>query len=402
MENLQNNLYEDFANLFVDYISLTKSEQKLINYYEFKNHIINDTDFNKKLHKYLSQNNISPLKTVILKQLDILSIYIEPKTIKEYKIKLKQINNIDELSELISMIFYSFYCNMDQLTNTFNKVWKIFNDINSKITKSHKKMIHTVNENISFMKNDSTTDSDILKDIKSIADAVSIDFDLDDLRNNILNKVDNIIHIVEDNMETKTKTIDNYKKVFEGLKLDLSIYEKQTKVMEYEIQKAKKEAITDEITGLYTKKMLLHRLEEEFEKFKRTGEKYSILLFSIKNIDDIILTGGDYIMEYVVIHITKIIKECIRKIDIPFKYSENEFLLLLPQTNIEKMSVVANRINNMVKNTNFTYRDKQINVHLATGGTELDPEKSLMDTVGKASNNLVLATEATNYTIIIN
>lgn len=396
-----NSIYEDFADIFVDYISLVKSENRQVNYHYFKDYLAENTDFNTKLTEYLSDIDITPIKTMLVTHSDILKIYVDKSVIVSLHKRLDSIADITEISELISMVLYALYCHYDKLNNSFHKLFSFMNDLNSKISNSQKKMIHTMGDNISDLKTESQSDQSILDEMKAVNDVIGLESDVDALKDTILGKMDSMMSIVEEGLDSKHQKINRYEKVVESMKLDLSIYEKQTKAMENEIQKAKKDAITDDLTGLYTEKMLEHRLEEEFEKYKRNKEIYSILSISIKNMAPLLDEHGSYVIEYITVHITKVIKTCIRKIDIPFKTSQNEFLLLLPATDLDKMSVVANRIADSVKQTIFNYRDLEIQVVVCLGGTELIPEEELMNTVNKAKDNMQTAINSTDFSVVL-
>jgi diguanylate cyclase (GGDEF)-like protein len=75
---------------------------------------------------------------------------------------------------------------------------------------------------------------------------------------------------------------------------------------------------------------------------------------------------------------------CIREQDISARWGGEEFLILLPQTNLEGAQIVANKINNTVFEHLFT--EKQLKLSANFGVSELkeeDDEKTFMSRVNK-------------------
>ncbi len=94
-------------------------------------------------------------------------------------------------------------------------------------------------------------------------------------------------------------------------------------------------SITDELTGLYNRRHLTTVLEQEFQRSKRHNTDLSCLLLDLdhfKQVNDIY--GHEY-GDTVLRNFANILSESIRLSDFVFRYGGEEFLIILPQTNIE-------------------------------------------------------------------
>jgi len=104
-------------------------------------------------------------------------------------------------------------------------------------------------------------------------------------------------------------------------------------------------ATTDELTNLYVRSYFDTRLQEEFTRVRRHGGVFALLLIDadrFKRINDIYgyKEGNRALQE-----IAKIIESSIRKeIDIPSRYAGTQFIILLPNTDVDGAYILAERI----------------------------------------------------------
>ena len=107
------------------------------------------------------------------------------------------------------------------------------------------------------------------------------------------------------------------------------------------IEKVKLVSTTDELTGLYNRKYLQDRLEAEMSRAKRHESKVSCLLLDIdyfKVVNDMYgYEWGDVLLK----KISEMLKNFIRKEDILTRYGDEEFVIILPDTNEDNAYIFA-------------------------------------------------------------
>ncbi|HHB92507.1 MAG TPA: GGDEF domain-containing protein [Thioploca sp.] len=130
-------------------------------------------------------------------------------------------------------------------------------------------------------------------------------------------------------------------------------------------------ATTDELTNLYTRSYFDTRLQEEFTRVHRHGGVVSLLMIdvdSFKRVNDLYgyKEGNRALQE-----IAKIIDSSIRKeIDIPCRYAGTQFMLLLPNTDVDGAFILAERIRQRCeKNKITTQNGATIRVTVSIGLT---------------------------------
>lgn len=112
-------------------------------------------------------------------------------------------------------------------------------------------------------------------------------------------------------------------------------------------------SVRDDLTGLYNRKHLLSRLEEELSRSKRYATPVTIMLMDIDYFKVINDMYGYQVGDEVLKKIAKILNDVVRKEDIVTRYGDEEFIIALPNTTDRNAYVLAERIRKDVKNFNF-------------------------------------------------
>ncbi len=94
-------------------------------------------------------------------------------------------------------------------------------------------------------------------------------------------------------------------------------------------------SITDELTGLYNRRHLQTVLEQEFRRSKRHNTDLSCLLLDLDHFKQVNDKHGHKYGDAVLRNFANILRRFIRFSDFAFRYGGEEFLIILPQTNIE-------------------------------------------------------------------
>ncbi len=114
-------------------------------------------------------------------------------------------------------------------------------------------------------------------------------------------------------------------------------------------------ATIDGLTELYTRRYFETRLQEEFTKVRRHGGVFSLLLADVDHFKQINDTCGYKEGNRVLQEIAKILNHCIRReIDIPCRYNGKQFIILLPNTDVDGAYILADRIRRSCEQHLFT------------------------------------------------
>ena len=149
----------------------------------------------------------------------------------------------------------------------------------------------------------------------------------------------------------RAESYDFIKKPLNDTELNVRV-KSLAKVIKYKTG-IKKIAITDELTGLYNRKYLQHRLDAEISRARRYGTCVSCLLLDIdyfKTVNDMYgYEWGDILLK----KIAQMLEGLVRKEDILTRYGDEEFIVILPNTAEENAFLFAERFRREIERMEF-------------------------------------------------
>jgi len=110
---------------------------------------------------------------------------------------------------------------------------------------------------------------------------------------------------------------------------------------------------TDELTGLFNRKYLHQRLEAELSRSKRYNISISCLLLDIDNFKVINDMYGYDCGDVLLKKLSEIMTEHVRKEDVLTRYGDEEFIILLPNTDEEHAYLFAERLRRDIAKLSF-------------------------------------------------
>lgn len=131
-----------------------------------------------------------------------------------------------------------------------------------------------------------------------------------------------------------------------------------------EIIDAKLNAMFESRTGLLSAKFGEEMIDKEIDLARRTGEKFSIALLDIDFLKYINDNFGHVVGTNIIVEVAKTLKKQVRKYDIICRYGGDEFLIIFPNTAVDKAKEVVARIIKKISKRKF---DKKIMVTLSCG-----------------------------------
>jgi diguanylate cyclase (GGDEF)-like protein len=151
-------------------------------------------------------------------------------------------------------------------------------------------------------------------------------------------------------------------------------------------------AVTDPLTGLYNRRFLENRLQEEFSRSERQQQTFSIImadLDSFKLYNDICghLAGDDALRRT-----AKLMRRSARDMDIVTRYGGEEFCLILPGTGKKESVFVGERIRRAIETESFPGES-----HLPLGRLTTSIGIAVFPADGITANELIHAADLALY-----
>jgi len=147
----------------------------------------------------------------------------------------------------------------------------------------------------------------------------------------------------------------------------------QLKIAQSELELS---ATTDSLTELFNRKTAYNRLAEELSKNKRYQHPLSCLMLDVdhfKRINDHYgHLVGDKVLKQLAVHLLKLS----RSYDILCRYGGEEFFIILPQTDLQTATQVAERYRQEISALAIKIGKQKLHITVSIGATEAYPENT--------------------------
>lgn len=118
----------------------------------------------------------------------------------------------------------------------------------------------------------------------------------------------------------------------------------QTAIDVRRVSRLEQETITDPLTGIYNRRHLERRLEEEFNHARQSGSELSILLIDIDHFKEINDTYGHAVGDLVIKDLAKLIGHFVRHCDFLARFGGDEFVVIALNTSAADAVTFAEHI----------------------------------------------------------
>jgi diguanylate cyclase (GGDEF)-like protein len=127
----------------------------------------------------------------------------------------------------------------------------------------------------------------------------------------------------------------------------------------------------DGLTGVYNRRFLENRLEEECARHTRYARGFSVIMFDIDFFKKVNDTHGHLCGDLILKNISGKIASMIRKTDFLARYGGEEFCCLLPETVLASAVLLAERFRTTIAEMKHVYQGMEISVTVSLGVAEM-------------------------------
>jgi diguanylate cyclase (GGDEF)-like protein len=141
--------------------------------------------------------------------------------------------------------------------------------------------------------------------------------------------------------------------------------------LQHEVGVLKEQVRTDALTGLYNFRFFSDTLPLEIERARRSFQPLSLIMLDIDHFKRFNDTWGHELGNQALVHISRLINLTVRKLDYACRFGGEEFVILLPNTDLRQAMSVAERLREMIETTPLiTEKDSPITITASLGVDE--------------------------------
>jgi len=162
-------------------------------------------------------------------------------------------------------------------------------------------------------------------------------------------------------------------------------------------------AVRDPLTGIFSRNYFMERLQEEIERFQRQKKPFSLAMcdldfFKIVN-DEYGHQAGDFVLK----QFASFLYNSFRRTDTVGRYGGEEFIVLMPETDVSTACRVLERLRSNWEKKSITepYGNKKIYITFSSGIAEFDRDGKNKQEIIKAADNALYQAKATGRNKVV-
>ncbi len=131
-------------------------------------------------------------------------------------------------------------------------------------------------------------------------------------------------------------------------------------------------ATTDTLTGLFNRRKMRESIDNEVIRYQRDKKPFLIVITDIDHFKQFNDNYGHDCGDYVLQQVSLLMKDSLRKQDVVARWGGEEFLIMLPETEMEGGIQAIEKLRETLANTLYEYKGNQFSVTMTFGVTIYD------------------------------
>ncbi len=157
---------------------------------------------------------------------------------------------------------------------------------------------------------------------------------------------------------------------------------------------------TDPLTGLSNRRDVVEKLRLEINRYRRTGRTFALILGDIDNFKSVNDCYGHVGGDKVLVRVAEILRESVRQPDTVGRWGGEEFILLLPDTDLEGGGVVAEKIRERIHDEPYENGDgEEFHITITLGVSVYREEMTLEEGIRHADEALYRGKQTRKNTV---
>ena len=142
-------------------------------------------------------------------------------------------------------------------------------------------------------------------------------------------------------------------------------------------------AQTDDVTGLYNQRKLTEDLEKAIKEHEKILDTFSIMFIDVDHFKEVNDNHGHIIGSKILTDLGKLLAEILRSSDHIYRYGGDEFVVIMPFVELEKVHEVAVRVLKQIKQHKFdiegnNFYDMSVSIGIAEYPTDAKSAKEII------------------------
>ncbi len=202
---------------------------------------------------------------------------------------------------------------------------------------------------------------------------------------------------------TRTMQIDTQRSHddLQVTRLRVDVAEKRINELQAELEKTSSLVRHDQLTGTLNRRGLEEAFESEFSRSRRRQSPLSVALLDIDNFKRLNDSLGHEAGDGALIHLASVIRETLRPQDTVARFGGEEFVILLPDTEIRNAEKALVRLQRELTRRIFMHDNEKILITFSAGVTDLRPDDNQGTVTKRADEAMYTAKKSGKNRVVI-
>ena len=157
----------------------------------------------------------------------------------------------------------------------------------------------------------------------------------------------------------------------------------------------------DQLTGLPNRRYMRNRIKDEQVRSERSGKPFALVMGDIDDFKHVNDTYGHEAGDGVLKHISQIFMSSLRKQDSVSRWGGEEFLLLLPETDINGAVTASEKIRSRLEVESYEYNGGLIHLTITLGVFCYEDSQGIDGTIKRADEALYKGKKGTKNCVVV-
>lgn len=160
-------------------------------------------------------------------------------------------------------------------------------------------------------------------------------------------------------------------------------------------------AVHDDLTKVFNRRYIGDKMQEELHRYVRTGSKFCLLMIDLDFFKQVNDTLGHLAGDRVLIKCCEICQAELREVDILGRFGGEEFIVVMPASDIGGACIAAERIRAGVARYDFREIQLETTLTVSIGVAEVQPKDSVELLIARADSALYRAKDSGRNCIVV-
>lgn len=241
----------------------------------------------------------------------------------------------------------------------------------------------------------------VMSGITGLKQEVEAADDLDTLKATVSARLDGIDSSLTTFMVTQGKRAGEATEAFERMTSKLKDLEKQAEQLRGDLEQQHARILIDPLTGVLNRAGYNEMAAKQYARWKRYGGALSLSVIDLDLFKDINDRYGHSAGDRVLATVAGKLVELIRESDVLCRYGGEEFVLLLPETDIGDAAILLEKLRSNIEQCPFRHKDTPVRVTMSCGITQFSGNDTLDEVFERADKAMYQAKAAGRNRICI-